>query len=77
MRLAVGDMLRATGYKVQVAADGIEALQLLGKSAVHPQLVLTDVMMPRMTGPQLAKRIDALMPAVKVIFMSAYYRGSS
>ena len=76
VRLAVGDMLRATGYKVQVAADGIEALQLLGKSAVQPQLVLTDVMMPRMTGPQLAKRIDALMPAVKVIFMSAYSEGA-
>lgn len=76
VRLAIGDMLRRTGYKVQEAADGIEALRLLGKSAVHPQLVLTDVMMPRMTGPQLANRIDALMPTVKVLFMSAYTEGA-
>ena len=50
--------------------DGIEALSLLSNATVHPRLVLTDVMMPRMTGPQLAKRIDALMPTVKVLYMS-------
>jgi two-component system, cell cycle sensor histidine kinase and response regulator CckA len=72
VRVAVRDMLRGTGYKVQEAADGIEALSLLGNGTVLPQLVLTDVMMPRMTGPQLAKRIDALMPTVKVLYMSGY-----
>ena len=72
VRIAVRDMLRRTGYDVQEAADGIEALNLLSKATVYPQLVLTDVMMPRMTGPQLAKRIDALMPTVKVLYMSGY-----
>jgi CheY-like chemotaxis protein len=72
VRAAVRDMLRRSGYEVQEAADGIEALSLLSQATVHPQLVLTDVMMPRMTGPQLAKRIDALMPAVKVLYMSGY-----
>jgi signal transduction histidine kinase len=72
VRVAVRDMLRGTGYEVQEAADGIEALSLLDKATVPPQLVLTDVMMPRMTGPQLAKRIDALMPTVKVLYMSGY-----
>ena len=72
VRVAVRDMLRGTGYEVQEAADGIEALSLLGNGTVLPQLVLTDVMMPRMTGPQLAKRIDALMPTVKVLYMSGY-----
>lgn len=72
VRVAVRDMLRRTGYEVQEAADGIEALSLLSKATVYPQLVLTDVMMPRMTGPQLAKRIDALMPTVKVLYMSGY-----
>jgi two-component system, cell cycle sensor histidine kinase and response regulator CckA len=76
VRLAVGDMLRRTGYEVQEAADGIEALNLLGESAVHPQLILTDVMMPRMTGPQLAQRIDAMLPRVKVLFMSGYTDGA-
>jgi len=72
VRVAVRDMLRQTGYEVQEAADGIEALSLLSKATVYPQLILTDVMMPRMTGPQLAKRIDALMPMVKVLYMSGY-----
>jgi two-component system, cell cycle sensor histidine kinase and response regulator CckA len=72
VRVAVRDMLRGKGYEVQEAADGIEALNLLGKATVYPQLVLTDVMMPRMTGPQLVKRIDALMPTVKVLYMSGY-----
>ena len=72
VRVAVRDMLRRSGYEVQEAADGIEALSLLGKGTTYPQLVLTDVMMPRMTGPQLAKRIDALMPSVKVLYMSGY-----
>jgi len=72
VRVAVRDMLRQTGYEVQEAADGIEALSLLSKATVYPQLILTDFMMPRMTGPQLAKRIDALMPMVKVLYMSGY-----
>lgn len=72
VRVAVRDMLRQTGYEVQEAADGVEALSLLSKATVYPQLVLTDVMMPRMTGPQLAKRIDALVPMVKVLYMSGY-----
>jgi len=72
VRVAVRDMLRRIGYEVQEAADGIEALSLLSKATVYPQLVLTDVMMPRMTGPQLAKRIDTLMPTVKVLYMSGY-----
>ncbi|HXX73601.1 MAG TPA: response regulator [Nitrospiraceae bacterium] len=72
VRVAVRDMLRQTGYEVQEATDGVEALSLLSKSTVYPHLILTDVMMPRMTGPQLAKRIDALMPMVKVLYMSGY-----
>ena len=72
VRVAVRDMLRRRGYEVQEAADGIEALNLLGEGTAYPQLVLTDVMMPRMTGPQLAKRIEALVPTVKVLYMSGY-----
>lgn len=76
VRLAVGDMLRGGGYRVYEARDGLEALRLMGNSGVSPQLVLTDVMMPRMTGSQLARRIHMVLPGVKVLFMSAYTDGA-
>lgn len=76
VRLAVGDMLRGAGYRVYEAADGIDALRIVDDSAVHPQLVLSDVMMPRMTGPQLAARIHTSMPAAKMLYMSAYSEGA-
>lgn len=76
VRLAVGDMLRGAGFRVYEADDGIEALRFLEDSGAQPQLVLTDVMMPRMTGPQLAREIHTFMPTVKVLFMSAYTDGA-
>jgi len=72
VRMAVSDMLKIAGYTVQEACDGMEALQSLQTISPPPSLVLTDVMMPRMTGPQLAKQIYALMPAVQILYMSGY-----
>lgn len=72
VRLAVSDMLKLAGYPVQEACDGMEALRLLQHMPSPPGLILTDVMMPRMTGPQLAKQIHARMPSVHVLYMSGY-----
>jgi CheY-like chemotaxis protein len=72
VRMAVSDMLKIAGYTVQEACDGIDALQRLKDMTSPPQLVLTDVMMPRMTGPQLAKQIYAMMPAIRILYMSGY-----
>jgi two-component system cell cycle sensor histidine kinase/response regulator CckA len=72
VRMAVSDMLKIAGYTVQEACDGMEALQCLQTMSPPPSLVLTDVMMPRMTGPQLAKQIYGLMPAVQILYMSGY-----
>ncbi|HET9846821.1 MAG TPA: ATP-binding protein [Nitrospira sp.] len=72
VRMAVRDMLTMAGYRVQEAGDGMEALERLQSMTSPPSLVLTDVMMPRMTGPQLAKEINAMMPAVQILYMSGY-----
>jgi len=72
VRMAVSDMLTMAGYTVQEAGDGMEALERLRTMPTPPSLVLTDVMMPRMTGPQLAKQIYAMMPTVQILYMSGY-----
>lgn len=72
VRIAVSDMLKRAGFVVQEACDGIDALQQLRNMTSSPHLTLTDVMMPRMTGPQFVKQIQAFMPATKVLYMSGY-----
>jgi PAS domain S-box-containing protein len=65
-------VLRDHGYKVLDAADPDAAL-IHSKSydgTIH--LLLTDVVMPGMMGPELADRIKALRPAIEVVFMSGY-----
>jgi CheY-like chemotaxis protein len=72
VRMAVGDMLKIAGYTILEACDGMDALRLLQTMASPPSLVLTDVMMPRMTGPQLATQLYAIMPKVPILYMSGY-----
>jgi signal transduction histidine kinase/ActR/RegA family two-component response regulator len=62
--------LDQAGYRVQTAADGFAALDAFAHSAEPFQLVLTDVLMPRMTGFDLARRLLARAPGVKVLFTS-------
>ena len=59
VRLAVSDMLKRAGYQVQEACDGLDALRQMQGMTSSPRLTITDVMMPRMTGPQFAKQIHA------------------
>jgi CheY-like chemotaxis protein len=72
VRMAVSDMLTMAGYTVHEAGDGMEALERLQTMAMPPSLVLTDVLMPRMTGPQLAKQIQVMMPTLQILYMSGY-----
>ncbi|MGB3224426.1 MAG: PAS domain S-box protein [Desulforhopalus sp.] len=65
-------MLEKLGYKVLTAGTPGEALELAG---AHPQTVdmlITDVVMPEMNGRDLAGRIAALYPHIKILFMSGY-----
>jgi CheY-like chemotaxis protein len=68
----ISSMLRDSGYNVLQAADGNEALSLLESQGDRIQLVLTDVVMPRMSGKELARRLSQMLPDLPVLFMSGY-----
>jgi len=71
IRKMVCAMLAQNGYGCLEACDGQEALEkLLMDTPVH--LVLTDVVMPGMGGPELAARLARERPDVRIVFMSGY-----
>ncbi len=64
--------LRARGFSVMLAGDGAEALRLLETHQEPLDLLVTDVVMPNMDGRELADRLRARMPGLKVLFLSGY-----
>ncbi len=62
--------LAGCGYVVHSARSGVEALALA--RTVSPDLLLTDVLMPQLNGPQLVERYLAKHPAVSIIYMTGY-----
>ncbi len=64
--------LGALGYTVFQAANGVEALELLRKTAMPIQLLITDVIMPAVGGPALAKELAALDPTTRVLYISGH-----
>ena len=71
-RTIVERILRHAGLNVVVARDGAEALGVVETGEVRIDLLLTDLMMPRLTGPALAERVRALFPRLPVLFMTGY-----
>jgi PAS domain S-box-containing protein len=69
-------VLRNNGYLVLEAGLPSEALSLLGQGGVSVDLMLVDVVMPEMTGADLAKRVADLHPSVRVLYMSGYTGGA-
>jgi len=63
-------LLQSAGYTVLAASDSEEALRLCAQHAGPIHLLLTDVVMPGMSGPALASRLEAMRPAMKVMYMS-------
>jgi two-component system, cell cycle sensor histidine kinase and response regulator CckA len=68
-------ILSRSGYHVIVAASGPEAIEIATSHTGDIDVLLTDVVMPRMLGKEAAERIRALRPGVKVLFMSGYAQG--
>ncbi|HUI70687.1 MAG TPA: PAS domain S-box protein, partial [Spirochaetia bacterium] len=67
-------MLRNLGYTVYEAGGGNEALALLGRLTRLPDLVITDVSMPDLTGPALMRQLFSAGTVPKTIYMSGYGR---
>ena len=65
-------ILEKQGYRVLAAAGGPEALDILHSQKGAVDLLLTDVVMPRMNGRQLFEKVSGLCPDVKVLYMSGY-----
>ena len=72
VRAWVARVLRALGYTVLEAVDGVEALGILEARGTPVALVLSDVVMPVMSGPALGTRLAALYPGTPILFMSGY-----
>jgi len=72
LRLLVGEMLRPRGYTVLTAATGEEALAICREPARRIDLLISDVVMPDIRGPELQKRIAALRPGLPYFFVSGY-----
>ncbi len=71
VRAVVARVLRGAGYTVLEAADGEEALRLAGSRGAI-DLLVSDVVMPHMGGEDLAGKLRAAHPGLKVLFVSGY-----
>ena len=72
MRELTCRLLRQAGYAVLAAADGEEALQIARGHSGPIDLLVTDVIMPRLSGDELAARLLVSRPGVPVLFVSGY-----
>jgi two-component system, cell cycle sensor histidine kinase and response regulator CckA len=72
VRELVERVLSEKGYRVLFAAEGNEGLRIAGGHREPIDLLITDVVMPGMGGRELAARLEAARPGMKVLFMSGY-----
>jgi two-component system cell cycle sensor histidine kinase/response regulator CckA len=72
VRELVRDILLAQGYRVLAAQDGVEALQVAQEHEGPIHLLITDVVMPRMSGKALADQLRSSRPEMRVLFTSGY-----
>jgi two-component system, cell cycle sensor histidine kinase and response regulator CckA len=77
VRKLLARILRQQGYDVFETEDGASALALLNSTNRQMDLVVTDLVMPKMSGTRLAEEIQTRWPAVKLLFVSGFPRGDS
>ena len=65
------EFLTAAGYRVLAAEDGERAMQIAARDATI-EILITDIVMPRMRGPELARELLRWKPGLKVVYMSGY-----
>ncbi len=72
VRQLVREMLHRLGYKIHEASGGADALRIFAQHRNTIDLLLTDVIMPQMSGRDLAERLKAQQPSLKVLYISGY-----
>jgi signal transduction histidine kinase len=72
VRQVSAESLRRRGYTVHEARNADEAIQLAGRESTTPQLLITDIVMPGMSGPQLAALLLQTSPTLRVLYMSGF-----
>jgi len=72
LRVMIREILESARYTVLECSDAQDAVARLECDPRRPHLLLTDVIMPRMSGPELARTLTASQPGLKLLFMSGY-----
>jgi nitrogen-specific signal transduction histidine kinase/ActR/RegA family two-component response regulator len=72
VRELASDFLTSAGYRAITAQDGAEALRIAQRLGETIHLLVTDVVMPNMSGPELVKKLKRLLPDLKIVYMSGY-----
>jgi two-component system cell cycle sensor histidine kinase/response regulator CckA len=72
VRGLICEVLRREGYRVLACSDATEGIETSIRLGPRIDLLLTDVVMPGMNGPEMANRIQKTLPQLRVVFMSGY-----
>lgn len=72
MRMVIDESLRSQGYRVLAAGNGLDALRLAEQYHAPIDLLITDVIMPAMSGPEVAQALSTSRPGIPVLYISGY-----